>query len=137
MCQNDDNNAAANADAAANSIALAGRGVATAYDEHPASPLYGARFERAGLSSGQSAALADELRAAGFVDADGFFTLSTAALVAAVQAMPSLLPTLGTVPSGQQLDVVNQVRVMQAEHEMFSDWATRATMWFDTHGGQP
>jgi len=140
MCQNDDNEnvgGAGNADAAANSAALAGRGVPTLYDEHPASPLYDARFERIGLASGTSAALAADLRAAGFVGAGGFFTLGTDALTAAVLAMPSLAPTLAALSPAQQRNVIDQLRAMQAEHQMFSDWAARAAAWFDAHGTLP
>jgi len=137
MCQNDDNDNVANAEAAANSAALAGRGVPTLYDEHPASPLYDARFERIGLASGTSAAIAAELRAAGFVDAGGFSTLGTDALTAALLATPSLAPTLAALSPSQQRDVVDQLRAMQAEHQMFSDWAARAAAWFDSHGALP
>jgi hypothetical protein len=30
-------------------------------------------------------------------------------------------------------DVIDRIRVMQAEHQMYSDWATRAVSFFDAH----
>jgi len=54
-----------------------GEGVPTFYDEHPPSPLYTQRFERVdGISAATSAAIANEIRQADFVDANGYFLVS-------------------------------------------------------------
>ncbi|MBY0275703.1 hypothetical protein K2Z84_10190 [Candidatus Binatia bacterium] len=135
MCGNDDNPEVDNAAAAVNSAGLAARGIPTAFALHPAAPLYDERFARvAGVSAATSRAIAAELRAAGFLAADGFFTLSTDDLVAAVTATPSLLPTLVALSGAQKSDVIDQVRAAQAEHQMYSDWAARAVAFFDAHG---
>lgn len=134
LCANDDNAEVDNAEALANSATLASRGVATLADLHPASPLYDVRFARdAGVSTASSGSLAAELRAAGFAGLDGFFTTPTTAIVAAVTADPALLPTLVSLPPAVRATVVDQVRVMQAEHQMFSDWAARAVAFLDAH----
>ena len=133
VCQNDDNDDVSNADAAANSAAIAGRGVPSVYAEHPASPLYDERFMRIGLSLETSRALAADFRAAGFVRDDGFFGTPTDDIVAAALANPSLLPTLAGLPPASQGSVVQQVGVMQAEHNMYSDWARRAVAFFETY----
>lgn len=134
LCANDDNDEVDNATAAANSAALAARGVPTMLGLHPASPLYDQRFVRVpGVTLATSLALAADARAAGFVGADGFFVTPTDDLIAAVTANPSLMPSLVGLPGGVQLDVIDQVRAMQAEHQMYSDWAYRAVAFFDAH----
>ncbi len=133
VCQNDDNPEVDNADAAAKSAAIAARGVPSLYAEHPASPLYDERFLRVGLPPATSQALAAEARAAGFIGSGGFFTTPTDAIVVAALANPALLPTLAALPPSSQRQVVDQVRVMQAEHQMFSDWARRAIAFFEAH----
>lgn len=133
MCQNDDNPEVSNADAIANSAAIAGRGVPSVYAEHPASPLYDERFMRTGFSPEISRALADDFRAAGFVREDGFFGTSSNDITAAVLANPSLLPTLAGLPPTSQGGVAQQVGVMQAEHNMYSDWASRAVAFFEAY----
>lgn len=134
MCGNDDNPEVDNAAAAANSAGLATRGVPTDFGLHPAAPLYDGRFARAaGVSLAASQALLAELRAAGFVAADGFATLPTDDIVAAVTANPALLPTLVALPGAARADVVDQLRASQAEHQMFSDWASRAVAFLDAN----
>jgi len=134
MCANDDNAEVDNAAAAANSAALAARGVPTTFAAHPASPLHDERFLRVpGVTLAASQSLASELRAAGFVGADGFFVTPTDDLVAAVIANPALLPSLVALPGAARGDVVDQVRAVQAEHQMFSDWAARAVGFLLAH----
>jgi|GEM_PF-1059574 len=134
MCGNDDNAEVDNAAAAANSAGLAARGVATAFAAHPPAPLYGERFARVvGVTLAESQAMAAELRAAGFVGADGFVALSTDAIIATVTAQPSLWPTLVAQPGGVRADVVDQLRATQAEHQMYSDWAARAVAWLEAN----
>ncbi len=134
LCGNDDNPEVDNGAAVANSAALAARGIPTVVDLHPASPLYDERFAREpGIAPATSQALALELRAAGFVGADGSFTQSTAAITAAVTANPALLPTFVSLAPSVRNEVVDQIRAMQAEHQMYSDWAMRAVAFLDAH----
>jgi predicted esterase len=134
LCANDDNETVDNAEAIANSATLAGRGIPTLVDLHQASPLYDERFAREStISLSASQALATELRAASMVAANGFLVAGSDAIVAAVTANPTLLPTLVALPPAARADVVDQLRAMGAEHQMFSDWAARAVGWFDAH----
>jgi len=55
------------------------------------------------------------------------------AVLAAAAAAPSLLPTFAGLAPGVRNDVVDQLRAMQAEHQMYSDWAARALDFFDAH----
>jgi hypothetical protein len=43
------------------------------------------------------------------------------------------LPTLVALPGAVRADVVDQIRVMQAEHQMYSDWAAREIAFLDAH----
>ena len=122
-----------NADAAANSAAITARGVPSVFAEHPASPIYDERFVRGGLTLADSQALAAELRASGFVGPDGLFTTPSADIAAALSANPALLPTLVGLPPASKLQVNDQVKAMQAEHQMFSDWARRAVSFLESY----
>ena len=134
MCGNDDNPEVDNAAAATNSAGLATRGVPTDIALHPVAPLYDARFARVtGVTVAESQALLAELRAAGFVGTDGFATQPTDDIVAAVTANPALLPTLVAQPGAVRADVIDQLRASQAEHQMYSDWASRAVAFLDAN----
>lgn len=126
LCANDDNDQVSNDDARANSDVLRERGIPTLVDEHPASPLYDQRFMRVpGVDEATSAALAEGLRGGGFVGPDGLFVVSTDEMQAQVQSDPDAFSELMSM--GDALpEVVNQIRVMQAEHQFYSDWAARA-----------
>jgi hypothetical protein len=126
LCANDDNEEVSNEEAQANSAALASRGIPTEVGAHPASPLYAERFARIqGVSASTSQDVADELRAGGFVGSDSMFTMPTDDIVAAMQANPSAFPRTMALPGAQLLDIVDQLKVMQAEHQLYSDWAVR------------
>ena len=58
------------------------------------------------------------------------FNTPTADIAAQATAMPTRLPTLSALSPAQQRDVMSQIAVMRAEHEMFSDWASRSLRWF-------
>ena len=134
MCARDDNDMVSNAAAQADSAALAARGVPTQYRENPPSPLYDQRFLRvSGLDQTTSQAVAAELRTAGFVGPDGFFVTPTGTIQIAVAADPSLAPALAALAPGARSRVFDQVSVMQAEHQMYSDLAAAAVAFFDAH----
>jgi hypothetical protein len=134
LCANDDNANVDNADAIASAGVLTARGVPNLLDLHPASPLYDARFVREpGIVLSTSQALANELRTAGFVDASNTFVTATDVIEAAVNANPALWPTFVAQTASTRNAVINQMRAMQAEHQMFSDWAARGVTFFDAH----
>ena len=131
LCGNDDNAEVSNTNAQANSASLAGRGVPTAALLHAATPLYDERFLRVlGVSLAQSGALSAELRAAGMLDAAGFFNLASADVAARATASLASFPVLMAMTATQQRGVISQIAVMRAEHEMYADWAGRTLRWF-------
>lgn len=124
MCENDTNESVGEGGAEeAESYAsiLRARGVPSEVTVHAASPLYDQRFERIGLDAATSAAIAGELRAAGFVDARDFFVVTTDEMLAEVQAEPTAFPRLMSITDRQRKDVANQLNVMTADHDMYSD----------------
>ena len=130
-CSSDDNAEVSNNGALANSASLTARGVSSVALLHAATPLFDERFVRvAGVSTTQSRALAAELRAAGCLDADQRFTQTSSEIVSLATAAPGRFPTLAALTATQQRDVISQIAVMRAEHEMFSDWASRTLRWF-------
>jgi hypothetical protein len=136
MCAAEDNPEVSNAEARANEARLRGRGVATDYAEHGASPLYDERFTRIeGIDAVTSAAIAAELRAAGFVDEAGFITLDGDEIAAVVAAEPTSFPTIMSIRQGAAIR--SQIKVMRAEHSMFADLTRRTIEFFDRFNPTP
>lgn len=130
MCADDDNPEVCNADARANEATMRSRGVPTDYVEHPPSPLYDERFTRiSGIDAVTSAAIAAELRAAGFVDAAGFLTVDGDEVAAQVAANRADFPVIATHRSAKALR--SQLKAMRAEHMMYADYTHRTIEWFD------
>ena len=131
LCANDDNPEVSNTDALATSTALGARGVPTVALLHRASPHYDERFTRvAGVSLAQSRALSAEFRTAGLLDANSFFIVPTGDISTRIAASPAAYPTFVALSGEQQQEVGDQIRVMRAEHAMYSDWAARSLRWF-------
>lgn len=137
MCGAEDNPEVSNSEANANSQALGGRGVPSDYIEHPPSPLYDERFSRIrGISVETSRAMAAELRAAGFVNAQGFLNRDGDAIAQFVMANPGQFPTI--VGQSDSLGAIrSQVKAMRAEHAMYADYTQRNVNWFDRFNPNP
>lgn len=131
MCARDDNPEVSNTQAQSNHATLVSRGIDTDYLEHPPSPLYDARFLRAGADLATSTALAAELR--GFTDASGLFTTPSVTILSGVAASPATYPVLSGLAPALQGAVRDQLRVMEAEHELYSDFTAADLAWFDAH----
>jgi hypothetical protein len=132
MCGNDDNVEVSNSEARNNHYSLWLRGVRTQYAEHPATPLYGERFTRiSGISTELSRSLASEFRAAGFVNADGFFKMPTDMIVEEISKQTNIFPVFSGLSSEQKREVRSQIQTMQAEHSMYSDFAQRNIDFFE------
>ena len=130
MCGAEDNPEVSNAEARANEATLRGRGIPTDYVEHPPSPLYDERFTRIeGIDAATSAAMAGELRSAGYVDASGFITVDGDQIAAAVLADPAAFPTISSQPEIGA--VKTQVKAMRAEHAMYADYTRRNIEFFE------
>jgi hypothetical protein len=132
MCANDDNTEVSNTEAQANHATLVTRGIDTDYLENPPSPLYDARFVRIGLDLATSTAIAGELRA--YTDpVTGLFTSGSATILADQTASPTAFPTISAQSGTVRGNIKDQLRVMEAEHEMFSDLAAADLAWLDAH----
>jgi hypothetical protein len=136
VCAAEDNPEVSNVEARANEAELSSRGVVTDYAENLPSPLYGERFTRVdGITAAMSVAMAAELRAAGFVDAEGFITRDAEEIAALVAADPASFPT---IMSSQRANLVRlQIKVMRAEHAMYADLTRRTIDFFDRFNPTP
>lgn len=124
MCGAEDNPEVSNTEARANSQAVARRGVPTDYIEHPPSPLYDERFSRvAGITEETSRAMAAELRAAGFVNPDGFLNRDADAIAQFVMANPARFPTI-VRQTGALNAIRSQLKAVRAEHAMYADYTS-------------
>jgi hypothetical protein len=137
MCGNEDNPDVKNDQAVANATALAVRGIPMDYVEHPPSPLYDQRFVRIpGISPETSKWMADELRAAGFVDGSGFLNTSADEIGQVAVNDPEAFPIILA-----QTDVFgsirSQMKVMRAEHAMYADYTQRNVAWFEQFNPNP
>jgi len=136
MCAAEDNPEVSNVRARANEAELRRRGIATDYAEHSPSPLYDERFTRIdGIDATTSAAMAAELRAAGFTDGAGFITRASDEITATVTADPTAFPTIMTNPRVNQVRL--QIRVMRAEHAMSADLTRRTIDFLDRFNPNP
>ncbi len=137
MCGADDNPEVSNAEARANSQALGRRGIPTDYIEHPPSPLYDERFSRIPeISPATSRTMSAELRAAGFVGADGLLNRDGDAIGMFVMANPTRFPTI-VRQTGSLRAILSQLKAMRAEHAMYADYTRRNVAWFDRFNPMP
>ena len=137
MCGAEDNPEVSNPQARANEAKLRSRGIPTDYLEHPPSPIYDERFTRIdGISVATSRAMVDELRAAGFVGANGLLDTDGDAIAAAVAADPASFPVTSS-QTGALREIRSQVKVMRAEHSMYADATARTISFFDRFVAPP
>lgn len=135
MCQNDSNPNVSSAKAKQNYQVLKNRKLDTVYDEHPASPVYKARFARIiGINLATSEKLYDELKANKLLDTQGFLVTKTADdFLKRYQTNKSSFPVLNGLSRGLQGAVFGQIRVMLADHAMYDDFAHRTIDFFEKH----
>lgn len=137
LCGAEDNPEVSNAEGIANRARLAGRGVPTDLVLNPPSPLHDQRFARiAGITPGESSAIVGELRAAGYLDADGFVDTDANVIEAAIRADRSRFPVTGA-QVGALNAIGSQLGAVRAEHQMYSDLAARTVAWFDRFNRPP
>ena len=115
----------------------AARGIPTDYLEHPPSPIYDERFTRIdGISAATSRAIADELRSAGFVGADGLLTTDGDVIAAQVAANPAAFPVFAA-QAGSFREIRSEIKTMRAEHAMYADATARTIRFFDRFVAPP
>ncbi len=74
-----------------------------------------------------------DLGAVGVLDAAGYVTATPDTIVELMAAEPESFPTLASVPRAARRDVFNQLKVVYADHQMFSDWSARTLDFFESH----
>ncbi len=137
MCGAEDNPEVSLQEARDNEKTLRGRGIQTQYVEHPPSPLYDERFTRIpGISADTSAAMAAELRSAGFIDVSGFVSTDGDQIGLFVQDNPASFPTIAS-QTADLGSIRTQVKTMRAEHAMYSDYTQRNIAFFDQFNPNP
>lgn len=111
----------AEADAAGFAAGLDARSVENALVVHPATPLYDQRFMRvAGVDEATSLAIAEDLRAGGFVDGDDHWLVSGAVVNATLDSS-----ALAALSDPQRDGVAAEIEVMAADHELYDDYAAK------------
>jgi len=108
-------------DATAFAAGLDARGIANQLVVHPATPLYDQRFMRvAGVDEATSAAIADDIRAGGFVDEDDLWLAPGAVVNATLQSN-----TVAALSDTQREAIAAEIEVMAADHELYDDYASK------------
>ncbi len=111
----------AEADATGFAAGLDARSVENALVVHPATPLYDQRFMRvAGVDEASSAAIADDLRAGGFVDEDDLWLAPGAVVNATLQST-----ALAALSDTQREAIAAEIEVMAADHELYDDYTSK------------
>jgi len=113
---------AGNATALNNSQLLTGRGICSKYFSNDRSPVYPQRFARmSGISLASSAALYNELKAGHWLDARNYLTATSDSIQPVLVANPSTYPTFNGLTPAQGLFAMNQIDIMYAAHQFYSD----------------
>ncbi|HVZ57597.1 MAG TPA: hypothetical protein VG870_13120 [Chitinophagaceae bacterium] len=121
---------AGNAMALDNSQTLTARNICSRYLVKEHAPLYPERFARSGqLTLSQSAAVFNELKAKGYLDARNYFIGYSQDLTTAYQADPSSFPVLSSLNPLLQYYVTTEIDLSVSDHQMYSDY-NRATLRF-------
>jgi hypothetical protein len=103
-------------------LKLLGRGICANYFLHDRSPLYPQRFMRiAGIDSVLSLSIAAELHAHNILDSAGYFRFQSDSIETLVIREPSGFPALRSLTSSQRDEVSNQIDVMCAGHQVYSE----------------
>ena len=130
----DDNNPevgpAGNAAAVGNAAALTGRGICSPIFLHAPSPVYPQRFSRwSGISASLSASIFAELQQNHWIGSKNFATGASDSVSAAITTAPASYPVLSGLNAGQLNFVYNELDIMYAAHQFYSDY-NRTTIGF-------
>jgi len=122
-----------NADALSNSQTLMSRGICSKYLINDRSPVYPQRFaRRTDISLSTSAAIFNELKSKGYLDAKNYFIGYTSTLVAAFQTNPLQFPVLAGLTVSQLLFVEEQLSCCITDHQFYSDFAKLSLKFLNT-----
>jgi len=106
-----------------NSGALTARGICSPFFLHDHSRVYPQRWARwSGISSPLSQAIYGELASNHLLDARSYLLLSADSIAARITAHPSGYPVISSLNLVQYTFVTNEMDVMYAAHQFFSDY---------------
>ncbi len=112
-----------NASALSNSQTLSSRNICSKYFAHDHSPLYAERFaRRPDISVTTSVNMVLELRKNNWLDAKNYFTAASSTISADIKAKPANYPVFIGLSLVQQVDALNQIDIMFAAHQFYSDY---------------
>jgi len=134
MCAGEDNPEVSLSEAKENEARVRSLGVPTEYKENKPTPLYDERFARVpGVSLESSKAMAEELRAAGYVDDKGFLNKDADQIALDIIAPEnaSRFPAFLAVPGNIAKSLKQQLKAMRAEHALYADLSQSNIAFFE------
>ena len=109
---------------------LNAKGLCSKYFIKERCPIYSERFARRGdISTAQSIAIFNELKARGYIDSKNYYVGFSDALLSAYQSNPTSFPALNSINPFLQAFVVHQIDLSVSDHTMYSDF-NRASLKF-------
>lgn len=133
MAKNDNNpevGPTGNAEAQTNSTALSDRGICSHALVHDRSPVYPERFARRGdISLATSTSIYNELVSNHWLDSRNFLTASSDTISVKILANPSAYPVTSTLTANQLLFYENELDIMFAAHQFYSDYNKTTIGW--------
>lgn len=122
-----------NADALSYSHLLTGRGICSKFFSHDRSPVYPERFaRRSDISITASAGLVNELRNNNWLDNKNYLKASSALISQSIQANPVNYPVFNSLTTEQKLYAADQIDVMYAAHQFYSDYNKTTIKFLNT-----
>jgi hypothetical protein len=120
-----------NAEALSNHNTLLSRGICSNYFAHDRSPVYPERFMRIGsITSTKSANLFAELQSHNLLDANNYLLYPSDTIAQRILAAPLTFPTFLSLTATEKIFVANEVDVMYAGHQFYSDYNKKTLKFF-------
>ncbi len=115
---------------------LQARGIPSQFYELESSPAYRERFMRIeGIDSTISADLITEFNDYGLIDSMNFFTVLDDSVQSLFLSNPASFPVFGGITLSLKRHVLDQIKVMTADHSFFADFNKRVLAYFNLYSG--
>ena len=125
--------ATGNALAQSNASALTARGICSPLYLQNHSRVYPQRWARwNGISLSLSQAIYGELQSNHFLDSRNYLVLTADSIEARIQAAPSNYPVISSLNLVQYTFVTNEMDIMYAAHQFFSDYNKTTIRFLDS-----
>ena len=117
---------------------LQARGISSVFYELDRSPAYPQRFARIpGIDISLSNDLFNEFQSMGFIENDHYFTVLDDSIQHLYMTNPDTFSVLSTLNIATVRHVLDQIKVMTADHSFFADFNQRVLTFFSTHSAGP